>query len=339
MNEEAPLISVCVANFNGRAVIDACLQSVLKQQGSVSFEILVHDDASTDGYLEEICRNYPQVRMLASDANVGFCVANNRMAAVARGKYLLLLNNDASLFPDALQSLAGEAQRLQCPAILSLPQYDAQTDELVDRGCLLDPFFNPVPNRDVQRQNVAMVIGACLWIPTSLWARLGGFPAWFGSIAEDLYLCGRARLNGYPVRVLDHSGYRHWQGRSFGGNKIAEGRLSTTFRRRALSERNKTFALGILTPAPLVYGLLPLHLGVLMVEGGALAVLRRDLSIWRRIYAPALLAVWQSRDLWLALRKSSQAYRTLGMSAWLSGFTGAPYKIVMLRKHGMPRID
>ena len=42
-----------------------------------------------------------------------------------------------------------------------------------------------------------MVIGACLWIQKGLWEELGGFPEWFGSIAEDMYLCCRARLAGY----------------------------------------------------------------------------------------------------------------------------------------------
>jgi hypothetical protein len=51
------------------------------------------------------------------------------------------------------------ADALGKPAILSLPQYDFETGKLVDRGCLLDPFFNPVPNLDPAREDVAMAIG------------------------------------------------------------------------------------------------------------------------------------------------------------------------------------
>ena len=79
-----------------------------------------------------------------------------------------LLNNDAELYPDALRALHDEAEAIGEPAILSLPQYDFVTGELIDRGCLLDPFFNPVPNLDPGRRDVAMVIGACLWIPGPL---------------------------------------------------------------------------------------------------------------------------------------------------------------------------
>jgi GT2 family glycosyltransferase len=225
--------SVCIANYNGIGLIDACIDSVKQQNCDANLEIIVYDDASSDGSAAHIKSKYPDVLLIASDNNAGFCVANNRMAAVARGKYLLLLNNDATLFPDAIAKLQEEATWLQRPAILGLPQYDAETGELLDFGMLLDPFFNTVPNHDHRRKNVAMVAGACLWIPKTLWDELGGFPEWFDSIAEDLYLCCRARLAEHPVRSLGHSGYRHKVGASFGGGKISNDRLISTFRRRA----------------------------------------------------------------------------------------------------------
>ena len=89
------------------------------------------------------------------------------------------------------------------------------------------------------RREVAMVIGACLFLPRSLWADLGGFPEWLESIGEDLYLCCVARLRGRSVKVTGASGYRHRQGASFGGNRATAQGLQTTFRRRYLSERNK----------------------------------------------------------------------------------------------------
>src|SRR3546814_17849038 len=88
-----------------------------------------------------------------------------------------------------------------------------------------------------------MFMGACVWIPKNLWVELGGCPEWFGSIGEDLYLCCRARLAGYRVESLNHSGYRHWVGYSFGGGKVKGDRLATTKIRRALSERNKSFVM------------------------------------------------------------------------------------------------
>ena len=197
----APVCSVCIANYNGMALLADCLESVLAQLGGLSIEIIVHDDASTDDSVAWLREKYPQVELLDSAQNVGFCISNNRMATYARGEYILLLNNDAALYPDALSTLLDAAGLQSPPGILTLPQYDWATGVLVDRGCLLDPFYNPIPNLDPKRTDVAMAIGACLWLPRNLWHELGGFPEWMESIAEDLYLCCLARTRGIPVQT------------------------------------------------------------------------------------------------------------------------------------------
>ena len=338
MSEAKPLISICIANYNGMDIIDDCLGSVLKQQGNIAIEIQVHDDASTDGSADYVRTHYPGVKLIRSESNVGFCIANNRMAAAATGQYLLLLNNDAALFPEALQTLLTEARRLEQPAILTLPQFDATSGALVDRGCLLDPFFNPVPNLDPKRTDVAMVIGACLWIPKTLWDELDGFPEWFGSIAEDMYLCCRARLAGHAVRALGTSGYRHWQGKSFGGNKVDGNRLATTFRRRALSERNKTFVMLVSLPLlPLVI-LMPLHMLALFLEAALLTIAKRSITPYLEIYAPLLPALWRNRGKLKNLRQDIQMKRALSASSFLDPFHWLPWKLQMLFRHGVPDI-
>lgn len=338
MTDSMPMVSVCIANYNGMAVIDDCLRSVCEQDGSISLEILVHDDASSDGSAAYIRDRYPDVKLIESTDNVGFCIANNRMVAKAKGKYLMLLNNDAALFPDALQSLLSEANRLNRPAILGLPQYDANSGELVDIGSLFDPFLNPVPNLDPVRAEVGMLIGACLWIPKVLWKEMGGFPEWFGSIAEDMFLCCRARLAGHPIRALSISGYRHWQGKTFGGNRVIKGKLDTTFRRRSLSERNKTFVMVITYPLVHLLFVFPLHLLLIVLEGLVVSALKRDACVWRIIYAPVFPALWHERFRLFHLRRDIQRARNITVKEWLSAFAVTPYKIVMLIRHGLPEL-
>lgn len=336
----APLITVCIPHYNGIDLIDACIASV-RAQTLADVEIIVHDDASTDGSVEHIRTRHPDVRLIESAGNVGFCIANNRMVAAARGRYLLLLNNDATLLPDALETLRAEAERLARPAILSLPQYDADSGELLDIGSRLDPFFNPVPNRDPARNDVAMVMGACLWIDKALWDKLGGFPEWFGSIGEDLYLCCRARLAGHPVRALGNSGYRHRVGQSFGGGKLADGRLHSTFRRRALSERNKTFVMAIATPTPFMQLILPLHLLLLLLEGVALSLLKLDGRYLREIYLPVFSALVMRRREWNAMRRNVQSHchSRHEVTEFISVFDWMPYKLRMLKRHGLPALN
>jgi len=84
-----PLVSVCIANYNGMEVMDDCLRSVLAQHSDIPVEILVHDDASTDGSLARIRENCPDAVLIESDLIVGFCIANNRMVAGARWQFLI----------------------------------------------------------------------------------------------------------------------------------------------------------------------------------------------------------------------------------------------------------
>lgn len=335
---QLPMVSVCVANYNGIEIIDACLQSILRQDCDFAVEILVHDDASTDASVSHIRNQHAGITLIESTENVGFCVANNRMAAAARGSYLLLLNNDAVLLPDALRTLYADARHDMQPTLRGLPQYDAHSGDLVDRGTVFDLFLNPIPNLDPRRQDVGMVIGACLWIPKTVWNEIGGFPEWFGSIAEDMYLCCRARLTGYPVRVANASGYRHWQGKSFGGNRIVDNTLSTTFRRRRLSERNKTFVIAMTYPAPAVLALLPLHLILLLAEGLALTVLKRNVRFLDEIYLPCVGDLWRHRAQVLVTRRTIQEARRIKVSDFFSVFSWVPHKLRMLARHGVPEV-
>jgi GT2 family glycosyltransferase len=334
-------VSILIANYNGAKVLADCIDSVLNQHGNISCEIIVHDDASSDDSLSLLRTRYgniisPRIEIVESKQNVGFCMANKRIAAQARGEYLLFLNNDAALAPDALQTLLAAAQQQFPQGILTLPQIDWESGVLVDRGCLLDPFYNPIPNLDPTRHDVGMVIGAALWIPRTLWEKLGGFPAWFESLAEDMQLCCYARLAGYPVNVTHSSHYRHRQGASFGGNRILANRLSSTYRRRRLSERNKTFVMVLCSPPLRLCLTLPIHLALLALEGILLAILKRDMRLWQEVYANVFTSLLRNGALLLKERKKIQKSRSVSARDYGKSFCWIPRKLQMLVRYGIP---
>lgn len=333
-----PTVSILVANYNGAEVIGPCLDSVFSQQTDAALEVLVHDDASTDDSPALVRTRYPEATLLASPQNLGFCRANNRLAAQASGDYLLLLNNDAWLEPDAIHTLL-EASRDWGQGVFTLPQYAAEGGGLLDCGMFMDLFANPVPIGEARGQPVATVMGACLWLPRSLWEVCGGFPEWFDSIGEDLYLCNYARLLGHPVRALGTSGYHHHVGYSFGGGKVVPEGLATTVRRRRLSERNKTYVICLFYPWPLLLPLLPLHLLALLVEGLLLALVKRDFALFTRIYGYTLVEVFRQWPRWWRERRAIQRRRRVGVGEYLAVVRWVPYKLAMLLRHGVPRLQ
>ena len=337
MTAQTPRISVCIANYKGEKDLPDCLDSVLAQQGDFHLEVLVHDDASPDGSLALLRSRYPDVRVIESTQNVGFCISNNRMVEVAQGDYLLLLNNDARLRPGSLAALLSAAQAGHARDILGLPQHTLVDGSLVDRGYRTDPWLNPIPVLEAGVHEAGVATGACLWIPHDVWVVIGGFPPWFESIAEDIYLCQAARLLGHRVLVLDAPGFDHWIGRNLGGGKIAEGRMQTTTRRRALSERNKTAVMLICYPLPALL-LLPLHALALGAEAVFLLFSGTGRAKVRAIYAPIVPWLWRHRRDIAALRRRLRAAGCVGPARFFSQTVWLPHKLMMLWRHGRPQV-
>ena len=102
---DAPVLSVIIANYNGRQLLADCLESVYANAPSCAFEVIVVDDASWDGSAEMVAERFPQVRLLRNARNVHYGKSNNRAMTVAQGRYVYLLNNDTLVLPGALDAM------------------------------------------------------------------------------------------------------------------------------------------------------------------------------------------------------------------------------------------
>ena len=98
-------ISVCIVSWNVAADLRACLQALENQRGEVGFEIIVVDNASDDASPDLVAREFPGAHLIRSQRNLGFARACNVAVHSAHGRYLLLLNPDCLLPPDALVKL------------------------------------------------------------------------------------------------------------------------------------------------------------------------------------------------------------------------------------------
>jgi len=108
----SPLISVVVLNWNGGHIIEECLKS-LQAQTYRPLEIIVVDNASTDESVNLIKMGFPDIKLIVNEINLGFGAGNNVGIRVARGKYIMVLNNDARLDPNCIEELKRSIEKDQ----------------------------------------------------------------------------------------------------------------------------------------------------------------------------------------------------------------------------------
>ncbi len=98
-------ISVILINLNTRDFLEACLKSMGDRLDRPEYEVILVDNGSTDGSLEMVRSQFPQVRLFPQEKNLGFTKANNIGLREARGRYLLVLNSDTEIIDDALEMM------------------------------------------------------------------------------------------------------------------------------------------------------------------------------------------------------------------------------------------
>ncbi len=98
------LISVVMLNWNGSGVVEQCLHS-LREQTYLPLEVIVVDNASTDGSAELVKEKFPWVKLVVNKKNLGFGGGNNVGIKVAQGRYIMMLNNDTRLDPACIAEL------------------------------------------------------------------------------------------------------------------------------------------------------------------------------------------------------------------------------------------
>jgi len=228
-------LSVLIVSYRNPELTRACLASVFEEIRDASFEVVVVDNASGDGTPELVEREFPAVRLIRSEVNLGFARANNVAAREARGEHLLLLNPDTVVLDRAPERLLAFARAHG--AGLYGGRTLAPSGELDPRSCwgeqtlwsafcfatglstafgghrVLDPESLGGWQRDTVR-DVGVVTGCLLLVPRALWERLGGFDERFFMYGEDADLSARAHALGCPVRITPDATIVHVVGAS-----------------------------------------------------------------------------------------------------------------------------
>lgn len=231
--EPVPRLSVVVVSYRSKLFLRKCLESLFSELPG-EIEIIVVDNASGDGTIEEVRLAYPQVCVVANDRNVGFPAANNQGIERARAQAILLLNPDTLVYPGALKALIDcfEGEPEDRIIGLNVRNADGTAQHTVHRALPVAMEFvieqagfgthnESTWNRDAIHADapgnkpirVAWVSGAAIAFNRGVLERVGNLDEtmfW----AEDLDFCMRAAKNGLPIYYLPAARILHYGGES-----------------------------------------------------------------------------------------------------------------------------
>lgn len=283
----APPISVVVVNYNGEQHLEPCLEAVFAQSPAPA-EVLVIDNASTDGAVARLAPRFPQATWMALERNDGPCPARNLGLERARHEWVLLLDNDAVLAPGALAALLDAARAR--PDVCLLQPRSVFADEPArvhyDGGLLhyagvfsLRNFYTPLAEASGRGSiEVPGAVSVALLARRDVLLRVGGFDSRFFILFEDLDLSLRLALAGERVLSVENAIVFHRGGTagiSFrGGADYPDRRAFLHSRNRwiVLVKNLRWRTLVVCAPALLLYE--SVFSGFALVNGSLLAHLR-----------------------------------------------------------------
>ena len=304
-----PDLSIIVISYNTREMTLACLASVFEET-KTPFELIVVDNASTDGSAEAIAATYPDIKLLAESTNHGFAPAHEVALEHATAPWLLLLNPDTVVLDGALDKLLAHARATPEAGIWGgRTLYGDKTlnptscwgrmtpFSLISRLFFLSKLFPRSEwlnseeigqwARDTARE-VDIVTGCLFLMRRTDWDMLGGFDPAFIMYGEEADLCLRARAKGMRPRITPDATIVHYGGAS---ETVRADKLVRLMRAK-IELVNRHFSPTTRMAGRISLGLWPLSRALMwrLVAISGRAVARGKAQTWSE--------VWARRDEW-----------------------------------------
>lgn len=234
-----PTVSICIVTCRARDLLKDCLQSICVNTRT-PYEIIVVDNASKDGTVEMLRRDFPFVRLIQNDHNAGFGRPSNQALRVSSGKYALLLNNDTIVLPQAIDRLVafmethpdagicgpkvlnrdGSMQK-QCRRSYATPWdlfcYFSGLAALFPKSRLFARYLVTYADANATMA-VDSVSGSCMLVRRTLMDQIGLLDERFFAYQEDTDYCFRANHAGWRIYYHPDAQIVHFA--SHGGSRV-----------------------------------------------------------------------------------------------------------------------
>lgn len=225
-------VSIIIVNYNSSILLADCLESLFKYTRSNTIEVIVIDNNSNELGFDEVINKYESLVVIKNDKNLGFGKANNQGIRIAKGKYILLLNNDTYLKEDSIYKVLRYCENRNEKIILgckllngdgslqhSVSDFPSFRESLMSNYFLYalfpkNKFFNKyhLMNKAVNNTTeVDIVTGAFMFGKSEYFKELEGFDERFFFYFEEIDMCYRFKQNGgkviyFPETEIYHVG-------------------------------------------------------------------------------------------------------------------------------------
>lgn len=226
-------IAVVIVSWNTQQLLDNCLRSLFDSLQNLSMGVWVVDNASTDGSAEMVRADYPQVKLIVNNTNLGFARANNQALRQANARYLLLLNSDTVVPPNAIDTLIktmdAHPEAAVCgPLLLNtdgsvqinwarFPDVGSEFSGQLDRSQSpypLEDFSDPVKRAAMKPFPVDWVGGACFLVRSDRASQVGYLDEDYFMYSEETDWCHRFIAQGDKVLLVPSATVTHLGGGS-----------------------------------------------------------------------------------------------------------------------------
>lgn len=220
-------IAVVILNWNGKALMEKFLPSVVAHTPTDRAEIIVADNGSTDDSIEMLKVKFPTVGLIRLDKNYGFAEGYNQALKQIDSEYTVLLNSDIEVTPGWLDApiaamnadpaIAGAQPKIRAQRNKEYFEYAGAAGGYIDRYGY--PYCRGRVLHIIEKDNgqydtpadLLWATGACLFVRTAIYKEAGGLDAGFFAHQEEIDLCWRLRARGYrlvctPASVVYHVG-------------------------------------------------------------------------------------------------------------------------------------
>jgi len=228
-------LSIVVLCWNDWKVLKDCLQSIYDHTHAIRFEVIVSDNGSTDDSIDQVRRNFPQVRVLENKQNLGFAKGNNVGIQAARGQYILILNPDTIIHEHALDrwvafatehpEAGGFGLRVLNPdgsyQISARPFLSIRGEWIAALGLRPLGFISTAFRSDTyvgwhgnSTRKIDWQSGCCVMFRSDLLKQIGGFDEQFFYQCEEVDLCLRVWQAGREILFTPSATITHLGGQS-----------------------------------------------------------------------------------------------------------------------------